>query len=77
MKCATCKNGTTQEGFSTVIFEREGMTLFFKQVPSQVCDNCGEEYVLSKINKELFAKAEMEFLQQRRIYHENRQIQDV
>lgn len=61
MKCATCRNGTTKEGFSTVVFEREGMTLVFKQVPSQVCDNCGEEYVSSKINKELFAKAEMEY----------------
>ena len=37
------------------------MTLVFKRVPSQVCDNCGEEYISSEINKELFNQAEKEY----------------
>ena len=47
MKCATCKNGSTQSSFSTIVLERDTMTLVFKRVPSQVCDNCGEEYISS------------------------------
>jgi YgiT-type zinc finger domain-containing protein len=56
-----CRNGKTQDGYSTVVFEREEMTLVFKQVPSQVCDNCGEEYVSSEINKKLLTQAENEY----------------
>ena len=25
--------------------ERDAMTLLFKSVPAQVCDNCGEEFI--------------------------------
>lgn len=60
MKCAICKNGHTNSGVSTIVFERSQMTLVFKQVPSDICDNCGEEYISSKINKHLFAIAEKE-----------------
>lgn len=61
MKCAICKNGQTSQGVSTIVLERNQMTLVFKQVPSDVCDNCGEEYISSRINKELFAVAETEY----------------
>nr|VFK09348.1 MAG: YgiT-type zinc finger domain-containing protein [Candidatus Kentron sp. LPFa] len=55
MKCAICRNGNTEEGFATVVLERDGTTLVFKQVPAAgVCDNCGEEYISSGVNRALF-----------------------
>jgi YgiT-type zinc finger domain-containing protein len=61
MKCAICKNGKTEPGDSTVVLERNHMTLVFKQVPSEICDNCGEEYISSHTNKELLTTAETEY----------------
>ncbi|MFA4850429.1 MAG: type II toxin-antitoxin system MqsA family antitoxin [Methanoregula sp.] len=45
MKCVICKLGNTKEGTTTVTFDRDGMTLVVKDVPAQVCTNCGEDYV--------------------------------
>jgi len=44
MKCAICRNGTTQDGYTSIVLERDETTLVFKQIPAQICDNCGEEY---------------------------------
>jgi len=57
MKCAICKNGETAPKKITVTLEREGTTLVIKDVPADVCTNCGEEYVSSKTNKELLQRA--------------------
>lgn len=53
MKCVICKNGNTNEGLSTVTFERDDATIVFKDVPSLVCENCGEIYLDEKTTKEL------------------------
>ena len=45
MKCLICRHGETRSGVATVTLEREGITVVFKSVPADVCDNCGEEYV--------------------------------
>ena len=45
MMCVICKAGETRPGSTTVTLEREGMTLVFKKVPAQVCENCDEAYV--------------------------------
>lgn len=58
MKCAICRNGTTSDGYTTIVLERGQTTLVFKQVPAQICENCGEEYISSSINKELLSHAE-------------------
>ena len=60
MKCAICRNGKTEEGFATVALERDGTTLVFKQVPAEICDNCGEEYISSDTNRALLWKAREE-----------------
>lgn len=57
MKCAICRNGTTENGTTTVVLERDQTTLVYKNVPAGICNNCGEEYVSSKTNKELLAHA--------------------
>lgn len=45
MKCVICKNGEIKPGTVTVTLEGGGSTLVFKNVPAQVCENCGEAYV--------------------------------
>lgn len=59
MKCVICKHGSTQSGTVTVTLERGTMTLVFKNVPSQVCDNCSEAYVSDAITTQLLKTAEI------------------
>ena len=42
MKCAICKNGETYPGTTTVTLTRGEATIVIKNVPAEVCDNCGE-----------------------------------
>jgi YgiT-type zinc finger domain-containing protein len=60
MKCAICKHGETQAGLTTIVLEKNETILVFKQVPAQICDNCGEEYISSQTNKEILEKAKYE-----------------
>ena len=60
MKCAICRNGYTESGFTTVTLERNQTTLVFKQVPADICENCGEVYLRSEINQTLLKQAETE-----------------
>ena len=61
MKCAICRNGTTTDGYITVVLERERTTVMFKKVPAQICDNCGEEYVSTEVNESLLSQAYTEW----------------
>ena len=55
MKCAICRNGMTENGYTTVLLEKDYTTLVFKNVPAQICSNCGEEYVSSEINRAILS----------------------
>lgn len=58
MKCVVCKHGTTSPATTTVTLERAGLTLVVKNVPAQVCDNCGERYVDEQTTAGLLQAAE-------------------
>ncbi|MBK9123589.1 MAG: type II toxin-antitoxin system MqsA family antitoxin [Chloroflexi bacterium] len=58
MKCVICRQGDTQPGTVTVTLERGGTTLVFKNVPAQVCANCGEAYVDDDTTRQLLEAAE-------------------
>lgn len=58
MKCIVCRQADTAPGVTTVTLEREGATLVFKEVPAQVCPNCGEAYVDEGITEQLLHTAE-------------------
>ena len=62
MKCAICRNGKTENGQATVVLERDKTTLVFKCVPAKICDNCGEEYISSGVNKTLLQHARAKML---------------
>ena len=61
MKCAICRYGTTTDGYTTLVLERDQTTIVFKKVPAQICDNCGEEYVSAAVNTKLLRQAEEEW----------------
>ncbi len=58
MKCVVCKQADTRPGITTVTLERDGATFVIREVPAQVCPNCGEDYVDSKVTTELLNTAE-------------------
>ena len=45
MKCVVCRHGETHPGTATVTLARDEFTLVVHNVPAEVCENCGEEYV--------------------------------
>jgi YgiT-type zinc finger domain-containing protein len=58
MKCTICNQGDTRPGTATVTLTRESLTLVVKDVPAQVCENCGEEYVDEGTSQQLLDTAE-------------------
>lgn len=59
MKCVICKQGKTHPGLTTVTLEREQAVVIFKQVPADICENCGESYLDNKVAGDLLKKAEI------------------
>ena len=58
MKCTICKNGDTLSGFTTVTLQRGDTTIIIKQVPAEICENCGEYYLSDETTKIVFDLAE-------------------
>ncbi len=58
MRCVICKHGKTQSGHTTVTLERQAATLVIKNVPAEVCSNCGEAYVDEQVGESLLKSAE-------------------
>ena len=61
MECVICRSGTTRKGKVTVTLERNGSIIAIKEVPAQVCDNCGEHFLSSEMTKEVLERAEQAF----------------
>ena len=61
MECVICKNGTTEKEKVTVTLEHGGSIIAIKEVPADVCNNCGEYYLSSDMTKEVLKKAEEAF----------------
>ena len=58
MKCVICKQGETEPGHTTVTLERDRAVLVFRNVPAEVCANCGEAYISEEITAQLLEEAE-------------------
>ncbi len=58
MKCVICKNGETVPGTTSILLERDKTTLVFKNVPADVCQNCGEGYMDEDTTDRLLQMAE-------------------
>jgi YgiT-type zinc finger domain-containing protein len=58
MKCVICKLAETKTGVTTVTFERGDSVFVVKEVPAQICPNCGEDYVDEAVTAELLRSAD-------------------
>lgn len=58
MTCVICKEGRTLDGKATVTLERGGSVIVIKDVPAEVCENCGEYYLSESITERIHAMAE-------------------
>ena len=47
MNCALCRNGTYEEGVTTIVLTKEQGIVIIKEVPALICNQCGE-YILSE-----------------------------
>jgi YgiT-type zinc finger domain-containing protein len=58
MNCLICRNGDTAPGKVTVTLQRGETTIVFKEVPAEVCQNCGEFYLSEEVSGKLLYRAE-------------------
>ncbi|MDZ7840481.1 MAG: type II toxin-antitoxin system MqsA family antitoxin [Gammaproteobacteria bacterium] len=58
MNCVICKTGQMLEGTTTVTLQRGETTVVIKDVPAQVCDNCGEYYLSEEMTERVLGMAE-------------------
>lgn len=58
MKCTICKHGETSHGKVTVTLQREETIIIIKQVPAEVCQDCGEYYLDEEVSAHILSQAE-------------------
>ncbi|MBN2701970.1 MAG: type II toxin-antitoxin system MqsA family antitoxin [Methylothermaceae bacterium] len=58
MKCVICKTGELHSGRTTVTLQGKGVTIIVKNVPADICDNCGEYYLSEEITDRILTLAE-------------------
>lgn len=58
MYCVICKQGETNSGRVTVTLQRGESTIVFREVPADVCVNCGEYYLSEETTEKLLERAE-------------------
>ena len=58
MKCMICKQGETMPGFATVTLERGPTVVIVREVPAEVCRNCGEYYLDEAVAAKVYREAE-------------------
>jgi len=56
MECALCKVGATEKGKVTITLERDGAIVLIKDVPAEVCTNCGHYYLSEEITRLVMEK---------------------
>jgi YgiT-type zinc finger domain-containing protein len=58
MNCLFCKHGETSRGHVTVTLQRGETTVILKNVPAEVCQNCGEYYLSDSVTEQVLKRAE-------------------
>ncbi len=57
MICVICKHGTTEPGKVTATLNRGSTVVVFKEVPAQVCSNCGEYFLSVEVSQKMMHRA--------------------
>ena len=58
MKCVLCKYGETKPGNVIVTLTRKDTVIIIKEVPADVCINCGEYYLSDTITEKVLLMEE-------------------
>ena len=58
MKCTICKTGHTHPGTTTVTLERDNIVVVIREVPADICEDCGEYYLSEPVSGRVYANAE-------------------
>ncbi len=58
MNCTICKHGETAPGHTTVTLEQAGTVAVIRNVPAQICQECGEYYLDSTTSKRVLEQGE-------------------
>ena len=58
MQCVICRHSATQPGTVTVTLERGATVVVIKDVPAEVCSQCGEYYLDEKTTRHAMNMAE-------------------
>ena len=58
MKCFLCNQAETIPGTTSVLLEREHLSLTVTNVPARVCPTCGEAYADESVTANLLRQAE-------------------
>ena len=58
MKCVLCRHDKTRPGTVTVTLQRDSAVIIIKDVPADVCENCGEYYLSESITRAVLRTAE-------------------
>lgn len=58
MKCVICKHGETAPGPVTVTLQRGATVVIMRDVPADVCRNCGEYYLDEPIATKVYREAD-------------------
>lgn len=58
MKCVICKTGQTHLGKTTVTLQRGEAVVVIRDVPAEICEDCGEFYLDAGVTRRIYADAE-------------------
>ena len=58
MTCSICRNGETSPGVTTVTMERDGRIVVIREVPAELCGNCGQSFTNVSTTERVFTLAE-------------------
>ena len=61
MRCGVCKNGETKQGKSVITITKEKSVVVFRNVPAEICHDCGEEYISEETTNFLLQTADESF----------------
>jgi YgiT-type zinc finger domain-containing protein len=58
MKCTICKTGHTHPGTTSVTLQRDNTVVVIRDVPADICEDCGEYYLSKPIASRVYTDAE-------------------
>ncbi len=58
MQCTICKIGQTHPGTTTGTLQRDNTVVAIRDVPAEICENCGEYYLSEPTARRVYADAD-------------------